>query len=104
MSHTRFEGMQRGKQTRVASTANVFEDNTSNEDLCLKEHMPLVKCECGAEILLLPDLKAMNHAIEAHVGEHRKKGKNAPKAPTSSRVRQLLVQLTLVKASESTRH
>jgi hypothetical protein len=32
-----------------------------------KKRMPIVKCICGSEILLVPDLKAMNHAIENHV-------------------------------------
>jgi hypothetical protein len=33
--------------------------------------MPIVKCVCGAEILVLPDLKAMKNAIKNHVAEHK---------------------------------
>ena len=33
-------------------------------------------CECGAEILLLPDLKAMGRAIEVHVALHMKGAKS----------------------------
>jgi hypothetical protein len=29
--------------------------------------MPIVKCICGSEILVVPDLKAMNLAIDTHV-------------------------------------
>ena len=34
--------------------------------------MPIVKCGCGFEILVVPDLKAMNRAIKNHVAEHNK--------------------------------
>ena len=32
-----------------------------------------ITCQCGAQILLVPDLKEMNSSIEAHVKEHKKK-------------------------------
>jgi hypothetical protein len=35
-----------------------------------KKGMSTVRCECGFEILVLPDLKAMNQAIKNHVAEH----------------------------------
>jgi len=63
--------------------------------------LPLLKCECGAEILLLPDLKVMNHAIEVHVLEHRKKEKDPDKAAAAAaRVRKILIEQLLRKASE----
>jgi hypothetical protein len=37
-----------------------------------EKHMPIVKCLCGKEILVVPDLKAMNQAIRNLVSEHRK--------------------------------
>lgn len=37
-----------------------------------KNRMPIVKCVCGSEILVVPDLKAMNQAINKHVAEHKK--------------------------------
>jgi hypothetical protein len=43
-------------------------------------HLPTLKCECGAEILFLPDLKEMSFAIEAHVAEHRKNPKDPCRA------------------------
>jgi hypothetical protein len=33
--------------------------------------MPTVRCVCGSEILVVPDLKAMNRAIKNHVAEHK---------------------------------
>jgi len=37
-----------------------------------KTRMPTVKCVCGFEILVVPDLKAMDRAIRNHVAEHKK--------------------------------
>jgi len=58
-----------------------------------------IKCECGAEILLLPDLKVMNHAIEVHVSKHREKEKNADKGEAESRrIQDLLITQVFEKA------
>lgn len=34
--------------------------------------MPIFTCSCGKQILIVPDLKVMNKAIETHVAEHRR--------------------------------
>jgi hypothetical protein len=34
--------------------------------------MPTIRCICGLEILVVPDLKAMKRAIKNHVAEHKK--------------------------------
>lgn len=36
-----------------------------------KKRMPTVRCLCGCEILVLPDLTAMNRAINNHVAAHK---------------------------------
>jgi hypothetical protein len=36
-----------------------------------KKRMPIVRCVCGCEILVVPDLKAMNLAINNHVAKHK---------------------------------
>jgi hypothetical protein len=67
----------------------------------LSGHLPLLTCECGAEILLLPDLRVMNHAIEVHVAEHRRKEEDSSKAAkTASHIRQILIEQLFGKASE----
>jgi hypothetical protein len=33
--------------------------------------MPIVRCHCGAKILVVPDLAAMDRAIKAHMAEHK---------------------------------
>lgn len=35
--------------------------------------MPIIKCDCGKDILLVPDLKAMDKAILNHIHEHLKR-------------------------------
>jgi hypothetical protein len=63
--------------------------------------LPLLKCECGAEILVLPDLKVMNHAIEVHVSEHKKREKDPVKAAAiADRIREILIKQLLKRASE----
>ncbi len=67
---------------------------------CLKEQWPLIKCECGAEILLVPTLELMSQAIEAHVEEHKQKEPNKTNAEaTAERIRKLLIAQVLEKAS-----
>jgi hypothetical protein len=37
-----------------------------------KKGMSTVRCLCGFEILVVPDLKAMNRAVRNHVAEHKR--------------------------------
>jgi len=103
MSSNAFEKQRKHTPTEMVSVLNASKPTTSDAELRLRERLPIIKCECGTEILLLPDLKAMDRAIYAHVTEHRKKGNNPHRAATSCRVSQLLALLTLRKASEQTR-
>ena len=76
-------------------------EKSVDKDREIVEHLPLLKCECGAEILLLPDLKVMNHAIEVHVAGHRKKEKDPRKAAAAaSHIRQILTEQLFKKTSE----
>jgi len=98
MSRTRVEKLQKLLPTEVAGIANMLEGKNAVADKNLKKHLPLIKCERGAEILLLPDLQAMNRAIRAHVNEHRQKERNAKRnVITSINISQLLSQLSLRK-------
>ena len=62
--------------------------------------LPVIKCRCGAEILLVPNVEVMGEAIEAHAKEHMKKvvGRRAAKAEADL-VRDDLVAQVLRKAS-----
>lgn len=35
----------------------------------------IIRCECGQEILLLPDADATGKALEAHIAKHRNRNK-----------------------------
>ncbi|MGO8805428.1 MAG: hypothetical protein ACLQO7_02340 [Candidatus Bathyarchaeia archaeon] len=55
--------------------------------------LPIIKCSCGYKILLLPSVKAMSQAIEAHVETHTLKIKNASEAQRESdRLRTNLIE------------
>jgi hypothetical protein len=63
--------------------------------------MPLIRCLCGAKILLIPDMKAMNRALENHIDEHIKKNSKTRKSYIPPiKVRKILVEQILEKASE----
>ena len=62
----------------------------------------MVKCSCGAEILLVPNVKVMSAAIEAHVAKHIQKVKD-PKAAEAEaeHIRDDLIIQVLDKASKT---
>jgi hypothetical protein len=63
--------------------------------------LPVIKCSCGAEILLVPNVKLMNEAIEAHILEHIKKCKVPKEAEAEAEIiRDDLIIQVLEKASE----
>ena len=101
MSRTRVEKLQRMLPTETVGIDNILEGKSADADKHLKERLPIINCECGAEILLVPDLQAMNRALKTHVSEHRKKERSSKNnVTTSSKISQLLSQLTLIKMSE----
>jgi hypothetical protein len=54
---------------------NLQEIKLPNEEFVEKVKtlkMPIYHCSCGAEILVVPDLAAMNRAIQKHVGHHNR--------------------------------
>ena len=64
----------------------------------IKPHLSAVTCECGYKILLVPDLAAMNLAIEKHVLEHKNKG---AKDAEAIRIEDALISQVFDKAAES---
>ena len=101
MSRITVEKNQKLLPTETAETGNIVQYKTVDGEMHLNGRLPIIKCECGTEILLLPDLQAMNQAINTHVNEHIKKGRNAKRdVHTSGDISQLLSQLSLKKISE----
>jgi hypothetical protein len=63
--------------------------------------LPMIKCCCGAEILLVPNVKLMSEAIEAHVEEHMKKAKSQKEAEAEAkRIGDFLLVQVLSKACD----
>jgi hypothetical protein len=59
----------------------------------------IIECECHEEILMVPDLKAMDKAIDQHVREHRRMEKYSSKTD-AERIENDLIAQVLKKASE----
>jgi hypothetical protein len=102
MSRSRVLKLQKLLLTPEQEIASSPEGNNAPSDKHLKKRLPIIKCVCGAEILLVPDLQAMNRAINTHVAQHRKtERKNTQKNKIkSSKVSELLSQRTLIKMSK----
>ena len=68
-----------------------FSKDHTGEFVAHKKRMPIVKCACGFEILVVPDLKAMNRAIKNHVAGHNKS--------SSEKLTDFLTEQTLILTS-----
>ncbi len=99
---TRSDGTRNNIIAGVSKGASKNTEETASQILMVMlDVCSVVKCECGAEILLVPDVKAMSHAIEVHVAEHiestrllRKKNRPTPSvslAEEAERVRDALI-------------
>ena len=101
MAGNRVDKIQKLIITKTEETSRTLEDKNAQLDKQLKGRLPVVCCECGAEILLIPDLKAMDLAIKAHVAKHKENRRKAEgNERTSGKLGQLLSQLTLKKVME----
>jgi hypothetical protein len=98
MHPTRSDKLHKLLTVEAVEIAKEFEGNPV--DKYIKERLPIIYCDCGAEILLLPDLQAMNRAIRTHVTEHKKRSINKSNVITYSNISQLLSQLSLRKINE----
>lgn len=49
-----------------SAKSKVIKENGTNEKQKSSTKMPIIKCTCGAKILVVPDLSAMERAIENH--------------------------------------
>jgi DNA-binding NarL/FixJ family response regulator len=63
--------------------------------------LPTIKCTCGEQILVIPNLGAMNRAIENHAVNHRRKGlSDGKKSDVYVNVKELLIKELLKVTSE----
>jgi hypothetical protein len=65
-------------------------------------HMPTVRCLCGAELLVVPNVEAMSKAIEAHIETHIQGIKDPKKAvEEAEHIRDYLITQVLEKISHT---
>jgi hypothetical protein len=84
----------------LAHSPNPYYNLSRLEPISRKgDALPTIKCSCGAEILVLPDLEAMSTALKNHVEEHRKANPKVNEAELSA-VEQALIELMLKLATE----
>ena len=66
-----------------------------------KGKLNVVRCECGFEILLVPSVKLMSDAIEAHAQTHQRRIKDAAEAEAEAeRIRSYLTERVFQEASK----
>jgi hypothetical protein len=100
MKRSKVEKLQKPLSPEAVAVGSYLGEDNAGTGRHLKEYMPTIKCECGAEILLVPDLPAMDRAIKTHADEHRKRKRSEQSNTTaSSNISQLLSQLSLIKIS-----
>lgn len=63
----------------------------------LDRKLPLVICECGFKILIVPDLEEMVRSIKAHATTHESSQTDTKKAKAEhSRIEEFLTQKVLI--------
>ena len=60
------------KKKGIQESNFIFSKDPIGRFVAHKTRMPIFKCVCGFEILVVPDLKAMGRAIKNHVAKHKK--------------------------------
>jgi hypothetical protein len=100
MSRTRIQKIGSPLLLRQKKLCNLPKNKSTDTSKFLKQSLQVITCECGTDILIVPDLQAMNHAIKAHVKEHRKKEDPLKRTmEPSSNINELLLKLLLKKIS-----
>ena len=76
--------------------------HTSESKHKSKVRLPVIRCSCGAEILLVPTVKKMGETIENHADSHKQKVKDPEEAEAEAeKVRNDLIAKILEKACNS---
>ena len=64
-------------------------------------NMPIVRCECGVELLLIPDLAEMGKVVEEHAKTHKNGGNKPEEAEREfGRIQDLLIGRIFLKISQ----
>ena len=78
----------------------IFSKDHNGKFVAHKKRMHIIKCGCGFEILVVPDLKAMNRAIKNHVAEHKKASDDSERILAFGSLTQFLTEQVLIVASK----
>ena len=78
----------------------IFNQERNGKFVAHKKGMPTVRCVCGYEILVVPDLKAMNRAIKHHVAEHKQASDDSRRILAFDSLTEFLTEQVLIVASE----
>jgi hypothetical protein len=75
--------------------------NDSFSDSSSKSSLKTIRCECGLEILVIPDTKEMGRAIEFHAQEHQKKAPNPKEGEEIfNHIQDLIIRQVLKEAAK----
>ncbi len=77
------------------------EQEHNGQSFAHEKSMPAIKCRCGTEILVTPDLKAMDQAIKNHVAEHEAESKSSENILSPELLEQYLAEQVLIVTSKT---
>jgi hypothetical protein len=60
------------KKKGIEESNFIFPKDPSGKFVAHKTRLHIIKCACGFEVLVVPDLKAMDRAIKNHAAKHKK--------------------------------
>lgn len=76
------------------------EESHKSKSAARKKSMSTIRCVCGFEILVVPDLKAMDLAIKNHVAEHKLAGYDSEELLGIDSLAEFLTEQVLIVASK----
>jgi hypothetical protein len=72
-----------------------------NQNNSFGKGLPVVICECGAEILVIPDIEEMSRCIEMHAIIHEKKEADPKKAKKEHiRIEEQITRKVIIKIAD----
>jgi hypothetical protein len=83
---------------KVADTLKDSNWTPSQKEAILRKaigNLPVIHCKCGKAILVVPDLKAMDRAIENHITIHNSKKPKGERVKETKRLREFLIDQVL---------
>jgi hypothetical protein len=57
----------------------------SQKSIHSQDNASIIKCQCGFEIPVIPEMEALGSTIDAHVEEHRRKQKDSAKGEIAAK-------------------